>query len=207
LPITVSSDDVFINCPFDSDYSASFRAIIFAVFACGFRPRTARELDDASYARLSKILDLIAECRFGIHDLSRTELDSEFGLPRFNMPFELGLFIGAKHFGGEGQEKKRVLIFDTESYRYQKFISDLNGMDITAHDGNSSTIVGKVRNWLTNVSRRKISADGVIIAAYNQFAADLPTIATKAGFNPLQIPYLDYEIFVTEWLLNAPLGP
>ena len=38
-----SPDGVFINCPFDKDYSATFDALIFAVFVCGFRPRWACE--------------------------------------------------------------------------------------------------------------------------------------------------------------------
>jgi len=32
------------------------------------------------------------------HDISRTELN-EHSLPRFNMPLELGLFLGASRFG------------------------------------------------------------------------------------------------------------
>ena len=32
---------VFLNCPFDSRYAPLFRALIFAVFDCGFRPRCA----------------------------------------------------------------------------------------------------------------------------------------------------------------------
>ena len=40
--------------------------------------------------------------------------------------------MGAKRFGRPRQREKRLLIFDTEPYRYQKFISDLAGMDIHA---------------------------------------------------------------------------
>jgi hypothetical protein len=58
---------------------------------CGFRPRCALELDDSAEVRIDKILRKIAECRFGVHDLSRTELDAASALPRFNMPLELGL--------------------------------------------------------------------------------------------------------------------
>jgi hypothetical protein len=40
---------------------------------------------------------MIEECRFGINDLSAVELGATAGLPRFNMPFELGLFrLGGK---------------------------------------------------------------------------------------------------------------
>ncbi|HEX8904122.1 MAG TPA: hypothetical protein VF771_04730, partial [Longimicrobiaceae bacterium] len=104
--------NVFINCPFDGEYERLFRAIVFAVQACGFRPRSALEIDDGSEVRLEKIMRIIGECRYGIHDLSRTELDDEGNLPRFNMPLELGLFLGAKYFGGGVQKEKACIIFD-----------------------------------------------------------------------------------------------
>ena len=110
MTAAISVDDVFINCPFDDEFQPIFRAITFTVFACGFRLRTALELDDGLYPRLDKILNMIGECALGIHDLSRTELDSINNLPRFNMPFEFGIFVGAKRFGSEIQEKKRALV-------------------------------------------------------------------------------------------------
>ena len=130
----MSPDDVFINCPFDLEYNPTFRALVFAIYACGFRPRSALELDDGGQTRIEKLFNLIDACRYGIHDLSRTELDAKHGLPRFNMPFELGIFLGAKRFGA-GQKAKRALILDIDRYRYQKFISDLAGMDIHEHGG------------------------------------------------------------------------
>ena len=102
-----SLEDVFVNCPFDDD----------------------------GQARIEKLYGLIKECRYGIHDISRTELDCDTRLPRFNMPLELGLFMGAKCYGSPRQRDKRLLIFDREKYRYQTFISDLAGMDIHAHSG------------------------------------------------------------------------
>lgn len=204
--MTPSPDDVFINCPFDRDYSESFRSIIFTIFACGFRARSAREIDDGAQARLDKILELIRQCRLGIHDLSRTELDAATGLPRFNMPFELGLFLAAKRLGGRDQSRKRALILDTKPYRYQQFISDLNGMDVTPHDGNPVAIAKAVRNWLANVTRRRLIGDAVIAKAYERFRDELPGLARDAGFDPEALPYIDFEFLITDWLLSARLG-
>ena len=50
-----SLGDVFINCPFDSAYVGTFRALIFTVYACGFVPRSAREADDAGEPRIEKL--------------------------------------------------------------------------------------------------------------------------------------------------------
>ena len=74
--------NVFINSPFDEGYTQLFDATIFAVIACGFVVRCALEIDDGSEVRIAKIFNIVAACRFGIHDLSRTELDPEHLLPR-----------------------------------------------------------------------------------------------------------------------------
>jgi len=86
--------DVFINCPFSDDYADFFNATVFTVIRSGFNPRCARENDDAGEVRYDKICRIIKDCAYGIHDISKTELDPASNLPRFNMPFELGLFLG-----------------------------------------------------------------------------------------------------------------
>ncbi len=92
-------DSVFVNCPFDEEYEELFDAVVFAVHDCGFVARCALEAFDSGEARIDKILAIIAKRKFGIHDISRTELSKNTRLPRFNMPLELGLFLGAKTFG------------------------------------------------------------------------------------------------------------
>ena len=103
------NDNVFLNCPFDSDYKQLFDTMVFAVYDCGFVARCALEEGDASQVRIDKIYNIIAACRYGIHDISRTELDKNSGLPRFNMPLELGVFLGAKKFGRNEQKRKIAL--------------------------------------------------------------------------------------------------
>ena len=102
------NDNVFINCPFDPVYKPLFDAMVFAVHDCGFIPRCALEEEDASQVRIDKIYEIIADCRYGIHDISRIELDEPSGFPRFNMPLELGIFLGAKKFGSETQKGKKM---------------------------------------------------------------------------------------------------
>lgn len=199
-----SADDVFINCPFDDEFATTFRALIFAIMACSFRPRSARELDDAGQTRIDKIYGLIEECRFGIHDLSRTELDPLNHLPRFNMPLELGLFLGAKRYGNKGQKAKRALILDVEQHRYQRFISDLAGMDIHGHDGDPMRALRETRDWLTNVSRRELPSAERVQRIYEAFLDSLPDIAAALEFDPNRIPYVDYERIVAKWLVEAP---
>src|SRR5687768_5989838 len=99
-------NSVFINCPFDPQYGPSLDALIFAVHDSGFRARCALEYSDSAENRFAKITQMVKECKFGIHDISRTEA-SKVGremLPRFNMPVELGLFLGSKAFGIDHQQ-------------------------------------------------------------------------------------------------------
>jgi len=106
-----------------------FEAIVFAVNDIGFRAKCARERLDSSQVRLHKIAALISASRYSIHDLSRTALDDVNSLPRFNMPLELGMDLGCKYFHPNCADKS-LLIFDSEQYRFQKFVSDLSGQDI-----------------------------------------------------------------------------
>ena len=143
-----SANSVFINCPFDENYQPFFDAILFTVYFCNFTPRCAKEVDDGTENRIDKIVKIIKESRYAIHDLSRTELNND-DLPRFNMPFELGLFMGARKFGGGPNRHKKALILDIEPHRYQKFILDISGIDVTSHGGEVRSAVRQVRNWLS----------------------------------------------------------
>lgn len=131
--------NVFINCPFDDVFDGIFHAMVFAIFDCGFVARCAKEESNSADVRIEKIFKIISESKFGIHDISRTELCPKSKLPRFNMPLELGMFLGAKKYGGGAQKKKVCLITDKTQFRYNKYISDINGQDIKAHKNNATT--------------------------------------------------------------------
>jgi hypothetical protein len=198
-----SINDVFINCPFDAEYRDFFEGLIFTIFACGFRPRSAKELDDSGELRLNKLYSLIRQCRYGIHDISRTDLDATNQLPRFNMPLELGIFLGAKRFGDKAQKEKMALILDIEQYRYQRFISDLAGADIRSHNNDVFHAVRATRDWLANVSRRDLPSGAKIERLLRGFRAQLPLIAERLEFEVAGIPYVDYEKIVVGWLLES----
>jgi hypothetical protein len=155
LVVANRREGVFINVPFDRRYKKLFDALVFAVHDCGFVARGAREEDDSSQIRLEKLLDIIGDCRFGIHDLSRVTLDSKNRLPRFNMPLELGIFLGAKRFGGPRHARKSCLILDRDPYRYQIFCSDIGGQDIRPHHNDVRSAVAAVRSWLRTTGGRR----------------------------------------------------
>lgn len=195
--------DVFINCPFDPEYRPVLDALVFAVHDCGFQARCALEIDDSGRVRIENIVELIGECRYGIHDISRTELDAENELPRFNMPLELGLFLGATRFGSPKQKKKRSLILDRDPYRYQKFVSDIAGQDIKAHNGDPDLAMRHVRDWLRNspiVSGFSIPGPQRIVERHHLFLEELPELCRRSHLDPDDLIFNDFTACVSEWL-------
>jgi len=191
---------VFINCPFDGAYFPFFHAIVFTVLYCGFKPRCALETVDAAGTRIAKIEKLIEDCPLGIHDISRTELNAH-GLPRFNMPLELGLFLGAKRFGDKTQARKRCLVLDSEPYRYQQFLSDIAGQDIEAHGNDIPTLIGKVRLFLNAAKRGQPLPSGALISTdYDKFRADLPALCAEVDVDSDNLAFKDFVWIAAAWV-------
>lgn len=176
MTIATYENSVFINCPFDPEYWPLFEAITFSVYDLGYYPRCALEVDDSSEVRIQKITQIIRECRLSIHDISRTETSGTPPLPRLNMPLELGIFMGAKSFGTGRHKRKAAMILDTERFRFQRFISDIAGQDIRAHEANTEKVIRHVRAFLLSQSPRTAFLAGPekVIQRFQQFKAELP---------------------------------
>lgn len=198
---------VFINCPFTPDYRTHFRAIVFTVIRSGFRPRCALETDDASENRFDKICKIIGECPYGIHDISKTEPDKASGLPRFNMPLELGLYLAAKKFGGSKHRNKKCMILDSASYRYQQFISDIAGQDIHSHDAQVPKMIEVVATWLRDEARNpKVPGGRAIADEFDQFSVLVPSICQIKRLHPEELTFQDYRAMAAEWIVAENLG-
>jgi hypothetical protein len=200
--------NVFVNVPFDADYAPLFEALLFTVTACGYRVRCALEEDDSGDIRLDKLVRLIRECPRSIHDLSRIEL-GENELPRFNMPFELGLVLGAKRFGGRLHRNHRIQIMVAEPYRLPAYLSDLGGNDPAAHHSSPQQVVRIVRNHLQrSPGGGLLAGPAKLWADFNRFKADVPQVARRINFEPHEIGgFADYRTFlwcVAEYLKSSP---
>jgi hypothetical protein len=186
-------NSVFINCPFDPEYWPLFEAIVFAVYDCGFFPRCALEVDDSSQVRIEKITRMIRASRLSIHDISRIETGGDPPLPRFNMPLELGMFLGAKAFGNGDQKKKAGIVLDSEPYRYQRYISDIAGQDIRAHHGNTAEVIRHVRNFLSSHSAAPVGLPGPdkVVERYRSFRQRLPGMCALLHLEPAKLTFSD----------------
>lgn len=202
------TSSVFLNVPFDTRYRNLFDALTFAIHDCGFTARSAFETDDGTQARIEKLLEIIASSKYGIHDISRTGLSGPDRLPRFNMPLELGLFIGAKHFGGPPHNAKGGLVLDRDRYRYQKFCSDIAGQDIRAHDDDPARAIRVVRDWLATtpeVKGRKVLPGGTHMGRrYERFRTQLPSLCRRLRLTKSELSFVDYTHLVVGWLREHP---
>ena len=200
--------NVFINCPFDDEYKPLFYAIVFAVNDLGFDAKCAKDESNAGKSRIEKIQDLIAECKFSIHDISRVDLDPVNNLPRFNMPFELGLDLGCRKYGKSYQREKVILVLETEQYRYQKYISDLAGCDPVAHHDSDEEVIDHVRNWLRlwlDPDSERTPSGSLIYQRYQQFQVDLPSFCASFNWNVDKLPFSDFSWGVADWIGRNPI--
>lgn len=201
--ISAIQDNVFINCPFSDDYKPLFHSIVFCVLACGFRPRTAQEAGDAGDIRLDKIIRLIKDSTYSIHDLSAVELDGVNHLPRFNMPFELGLVIGFKKIAKGGYAARPILVMERAAYTAQKCLSDIAGQDLKPHSGSVSNVIKIVRAWLLQESKRtNIPGHGRVQATFDEFSKALPRLCADGHLDAAEIGYPDFVMLSQQWLVE-----
>lgn len=200
--------NVFINCPFDDAYQPLFNAMVFAVNDMGFRPKSAKDESNAGEIRFNKIQGLIEKCKYSIHDISRTDIDPITGLPRFNMPLELGLDLGCKRYGRSYHQEKVLLVLDVEQFRYRDFISDIAGQDLKAHRAEPAEVISVVRNWLRlELDPKLVITPGgpAIYDRYIRFQATLPAICTMLSWDIDNLPFSDFSWAVADWIDNNPL--
>ena len=194
--------NVFINCPFDEEYRLLLKPLVFTLTYFGFEPKLSQTFSSSSI-RINQIVELIRNSKFSIHDLSRSKAMKKGELPRFNMPYELGIDIGSTKFGNKKLRSKRILILETEKYHYQKVLSDIAGQDIYDHNDDPFTLITRVRDWFSlNFENETIAGQREIWNAYNQFIDDLNR-QLKSNYSKEEInsmPIGDFVKFGKDWI-------
>jgi hypothetical protein len=179
---------VFVNAPFDPAYDPMLEALVFTIFASGYRARCTLEENDSGDIRLDKLVRLIGESTRSIHDLSRirpTQGGSD--LPRFNMPFELGMAMGAKRFSPP-RRNDNIKIMVAEPYKLPEYLSDLGGNDPDAHHNEPSRVVRIVRDFLhTAPSGKPLPGPAKLVTTFSEFKSRLPAIARGIQHEPDEI--------------------
>jgi len=192
--------NVFINCAFDSKFIDLFRAIVYTVHDCGFIARCALEKGNNEGVRIDKIVKIIEQCKYGIHDLSSIEITAESPLPRYNMPYELGVFMGCKHFGEAFQTRKDFIVLDSEPHRYKQLISDLAGYDFLPHQNNPNTLIAIIRDWLSGTRAKQLPGPKYYQERYERFLKDYPKLCQSLGYDAATLNFKDYYALVSAWI-------
>jgi len=163
---------VFLNIPYDSQFQDLYLAYIVGLTQLGLN--ITATLPVPNQGRLDRIIELIEQSDFSIHDLSRIETSS--GIPRFNMPLELGLALyRSKTTNG----RHRVFVFEKKRYRMQRSTSDISGIDPQIHHGRPLGVMVGLRNIFHQPG--KTTTIPGMLASYRAIKRRLPELKRIAG--------------------------
>jgi hypothetical protein len=169
-------ESVFLNIPYDVAFENLYLAYIVGLTQLGLSINAA--LAVPNQGRLSTIIELIDKSDFSIHDLSRVEISR--GVPRFNMPVELGLALYRSHITN-GQH--RVFIFERKQYRAQQSTSDVNGIDPQIHNGTVKGLMSGLRNIFRQPN--DVTTVPEMLASYRAVQQRIPEMRRNAGSKSL----------------------
>src|SRR5580698_464094 len=147
-----TKEAVFLNIPYDPQFTRLYLAYITALSAMSFLPRATLGITG------NRRLDRIAP---------RT--------PRFNMPFELGLVVA----WSKAHPQHKWFVFESVKRRLNKSLSDLDGTDPYIHGGKVRGVMREVCNAF--VSPVKQPTVPRIMKMYRELRRDCPRILTNAG--------------------------
>ncbi|MEN6435935.1 MAG: hypothetical protein ABFD14_13760 [Anaerolineaceae bacterium] len=198
-----STNQVFINCPFDEKYKSLLRPLLFTVCYLGFQPQIASGFLNSANNRIDKICDLIRSSKYSIHDLSKCISSKQDEYFRMNMPFEFGIDYGDYFFI---DRNKKMLVLEGKRYDYQKALSDISGVDVKSHNNEPEGIVKCIRNWIIEARiLDKADSPTQIWYRFNDFASDFYTERKSQGFSDDDLndmPTPEYIVSIEDWIIK-----
>lgn len=197
--------NIFINCPFDDKYYQSLlRPLLFTIVYLKFNPKIALIGAYSGKQRLDKIVDLIRQSKYGVHDLSRLKATKKGEFYRLNMPFELGVDYGTQRFSSNHLKDKKQLILEKSAYDYKKALSDISALEIMSHGNKPVKLVQALRYWFVDtVKVKNVAAAAIIWYKFTDFTSDFHTKRKKEGFSDEDLrmmPVQEYLDYIKSWL-------
>jgi hypothetical protein len=165
-------ESVFLNIPYDRGFEDLYLAYIVGLTQLGLRVNAT--IGVPNQGRLETIIGLIEESDFSIHDLSRIELSK--GIPRFNMPVELGMALYRSHIS---KGRHRACVFESKPYRTQRSTSDINGIDPQIHNGTAKGVMAGLRNIFRQPG--DVTTVPEMLSSYRAVRRKLPELRLNAG--------------------------
>ena len=167
---------VFLNIPYDNQFEDLYLAYIVGLTQLGAEINAT--LAVPNQGRLERIVELIEASDISIHDLSRIELSS--GVPRFNMPLELGLALYRSH---TNRDRHKVFVFETKRYRMLQSTSDISGIDAQIHSGRPKGVMAGLRNIFHQPEGTTTVPE--MLSSYRAVRKRLPELRRNAGSQSL----------------------
>ena len=201
------NSNVFINCPFDSEYDSLLQPILFTIVYFGLTPQIASQTTDSGEQRITRILSLILKSKYSIHDLSRIRSAKRGEFYRLNMPFELGIDYGCRCTAKGQLKRKKFLVLGEKPHDYKKALSDLAGIDASSHMNNPEKVVLALRNWFIESVPSNKAADSASVIWYKfmKFKTDFHERRKSEGFSKADLkrmPVSEYISFIRTWIGN-----
>jgi hypothetical protein len=161
---------VFLNYPYDDAYRSYAEALSFAVVASGLIPVAAIDLTLPDHPRLQTLVRALTACRYSVHDLARSGGEGPDNLSRMNMPLEMGM---ALFYALQTQHLDHACAFLVpDAHLYQRFASDLAGLDPLVYDHDEPKLISVTFEWLREVAPpgfRSVEPTVTVVAAYEEF--------------------------------------
>jgi len=173
---SIRIQSVFLNIPYDAQFENLYLAYIVGLTQLGLKINVT--LAVPNQGRLERIVGLIEKSDVSIHDLSRIEISS--GVPRFNMPLELGLALYRAH---ATNGRHRVFVFEKRPYRAQRSTSDINGIDPQIHGGRPKGVMAGLRNIFRQPDRTTTVPE--MLTSFRAVKKKLPELRRNAGSKSL----------------------
>jgi hypothetical protein len=174
--LRAKDSSVFLNLPYDAAFENLLLAYIAAISAYGFSPRATLEIPFGQ-RRLDRILTLILQSQYSIHDLSRVQLDRKTPTtPRFNMPFELGLTVALER---TAHPDHSWIVCETVRRRINKSLSDLDGTDPYIHGGTIAGVFREMGNAFVGSRRQPTVTE--MSQIYRVLRTQIPSVLKRAG--------------------------
>ena len=175
MPPQPNPNAVFLNIPYDEEFQSLYLAYIVGLYQLGLTPFLASGIPGGE-RRLNRILTMVKNCRYSIHDLSRVELSAiPPATPRFNMPLELGLTIT---WAMLYPRRHTWFLWESAPKRIQKSMSDLDGTDPHIHSGTVLGVLSELRNAFV---RKNAPSVQDMLTAYKTVDDSIEEILNSAG--------------------------
>ncbi|WP_058522915.1 hypothetical protein [Legionella birminghamensis] len=118
------------------------------------------------------------------------------------MPFELGIDYACQHIYNNEFPDKKILILDTEEFRFKKGISDLSGCDIKKHNNDVGKAIKSVRDWLFHVDLKIMDSGNIIWQRYNEFSSHVYEHDLYGHSSIDEIEICELKFFMENYLQN-----